>query len=224
VQPGQDGQEDVFVPIIGVVKDYHFASMQAEIGGMAMYFMPGNFEGQVTIRLGDGNKSETLAFVERTWNKFKQDAPFEYSWMDEEFDELFATERRTSQILLVFSFLSIFITCLGLLGLISYTTTQRTREIGIRKIMGASEQVVMMLLSREVINLLIISGLISLPAFFGARAWLQKFAYHISFQVGIYFLILLLVTLSVLILALMTVSLHSYRAATANPAESIRAE
>jgi len=224
VQPGQDGQEDVFVPIIGVVKDYHFASMQAEIGPMAMYFMRGNFEGQVTIRFGDGDRAETLAFLERTWNKFKQDAPFEYSWMDEEFDQLFATERRTSQILLVFSFLSIFITCLGLLGLISYTTTQRTREIGIRKIMGASEQVVMMLLSKEVINLLIISGLISLPAFFGARAWLQKFAYHIPFQVGIYFLILLLVTLAVLVLALMTVSLHSYRAATANPAESIRNE
>jgi len=137
---------------------------------------------------------------------------------------LFATEKRTSQILLVFSFLSIFITCLGLLGLISYTTNQRTREIGIRKIMGASVQVVMHLLSREVIKLLIISGLISIPAYFGARAWLQKFAYHINFQVGAYFLVLFLVSVVVLLLAMLTVSFHSYRAATANPAESIRNE
>jgi len=220
----EDGQEGGFVPIIGVVKDFHFASMQADIGPMAIYFMPGNFEGHITIRLGDGNKAETIAFLERTWNEFKQDAPFEYSWMDEEFDKMFATERRTSQILLVFSFLSIFITCLGLLGLISYTTNQRTREIGIRKIMGASEQVVMRLLSREVANLLIVSGLISIPAFFGARAWLQKFAYHINFQMGIFFLILFLVSSIVLLLAMLTVSYHSYKAATANPAESIRSE
>jgi len=220
----EDGNDGGFVPIIGVIKDFHFASMQADIGPMAIYFMPGNYEGHITIRLGDGSKAETIAFLERTWNEFKQSAPFEYSWMDEEFDQMFATERRTSQILLVFSFLSIFITCLGLLGLISYTTNQRTREIGIRKIMGASEQVVMRLLSREVGNLLIVSGLISIPAYFGVKAWLQKFAYHINFEVGVYFLVLFLVSAAVLLLAMLTVSYHSYKAATANPAESIRSE
>jgi len=224
VQPGEDGSVDNFIPIIGVVRDFHFASMQAEIGPMAMYFMPGNFEGFITLRLGDGDKAETIAFLERTWNEFKQDAPFEYSWMDEEFDKMFATEKRTSLILLVFSFLSIFITCLGLLGLISYTTNQRTREIGIRKIMGASVQIVMRLLSREVVNLLIISGLVSIPAYFGARAWLQKFAYSINFQAGIFFIVLFLVSAMVLLLAMLTVSYHSYKAATANPAESIRSE
>jgi len=220
----EDGQDGGFVPIIGVVKDFHFASMQTDIGPMAIYFMPGNYEGYITIKIGDGNKAETIAFLERTWNEFKQDAPFEYSWMDEEFDKMFATERRTGQILLVFSFLSIFITCLGLLGLISYTTNQRTREIGIRKIMGASEQVVMRLLSREVANLLIVSGLISIPAYFGARAWLQKFAYHINFQMGGFFLVLFVVSSIVLLLAMLTVSYHSYKAATANPADSIRSE
>ncbi len=223
-EPDENGEDVTFKRIIGVVKDFHFASMDAEIGPMAMHFMRGNREGFITIRLGEGSQTETLAMVERTWNEFTNDAPFMYSWMDEEFDNLFATEKRTSLILLVFSFLSIFITCLGLLGLISYTTNQRTREIGIRKIMGASVQIVMRLLSREVVNLLIISGLISIPAFFGARAWLQKFAYHIHFQAGIYFVVLLLVCLVVLLLALLTVSVHSYRAATANPAESIRSE
>ncbi|MDX2429667.1 MAG: ABC transporter permease, partial [Bacteroides sp.] len=155
---------------------------------------------------------------------FNIEYPFEYTWMDEEFDQLFDTERQTGKILLIFSIISIFLTCLGLLGLISYTTNQRTREIGIRKIMGASVQIVMRLLSKEVYNLLAISALISIPAYFGARAWLQRFAYHINFQVGVYFLVLAAVTLLVLILALATVSYHSYRAATANPADSLKVD
>lgn len=223
-EPSDNGEEVTFKQVIGVVKDFHYASLQSEIAPVIMHFMPGNFEGYVCIRLDRADRNETLALVERTWNEFTNDAPFLYSWMDEEFDALFTTERRTSQILIVFSILSIFITCLGLLGLISYTTTQRTREIGIRKIMGASVQLVMRLLSKEVINLLIISGLISIPAYFGVRAWLQKFAYHIPFRAGIFFMVLILVSLVVLLLALLTVSYHSYKAATANPAESIRDE
>ena len=224
LEPGGRGGEDAFKPVIGVVKDFHFASMDSEIAPMAMHFMPGTYGGVIALRLGEGNRAETIEYLQRTWEEFNSEYPFEYFWMDEEFDLMFATERRTGQILMVFSFLSIFLTCLGLLGLISFTTNQRTREIGIRKIMGASVQVVMRLLSREVFNLLLISGLISIPAYFGARAWLQKFAYHINFQVGIYFLVLFLITSLVLLLAMLTVSVHSYRAATANPADSIRSE
>jgi putative ABC transport system permease protein len=198
--------------------------MHKEINPMAIHFMPGNYEGVLVIKLGDGDISETIDFVQSKWNEFNIEHPFEYTWMDEEFDKLFDTERQTGQILMIFSILSIFITCLGLLGLISYTTNQRTREIGIRKIMGASVRVVMRLLSREMFNLLGISALISIPAYFGARAWLQKFAYHINFQVAIYFLVLGAVVITVLILAMATVSFHSYRAATANPADSIRVD
>jgi len=205
-----------------VVRDFHFESMQKEINPMAIYFMPGNYEGVLTIKLGDDDKTETLDFIKQKWDEFNIDYPFEYFWMDEEFDKLFDTERQTGQILLIFSVLSIFITCLGLLGLISYTTNQRTREIGIRKIMGASVQTVMRLLSREIVNLLGISAFISIPAYFGVRAWLQKFAYHINFQVGVFFLVLGAITLVVLLLAILTVSFHSYRAATANPADSLR--
>ncbi|RLD55994.1 MAG: hypothetical protein DRI97_08390 [Bacteroidetes bacterium] len=186
--------------------------------------MRGNYEGVIAVRLGEGDRSETLSFLQTKWEEFNSEYPFDYFWMDEQFDTMFATERRTGQILLVFSFLSIFITCLGLLGLISYTTNQRTREIGIRKIMGASVEIVMRLLSREMFNLLGISALISIPAYFGVKAWLQKFAYHINFQVGVYFIVLALVVLTVLILAMLTVSYHSYRAATANPADSVRSE
>lgn len=224
VSPSMDGGEDEFMPIIGVVKDFHFESLQKEISPMAIHFMPGNFEGVIVVRMGEGDPTETIAFIQRQWEQFNIDYPFEYSWMDEEFDRLFNTEKRTGQILLIFSILSIFITCLGLLGLISYTSNQRTREIGIRKIMGASVQIIMRLLSREMVTLLGISALISIPAYFGVRAWLQRFAYHIDVQVAIYFLILGAVTLLVLVLSMLTVSYHAYKAATANPADSLRME
>ncbi|MCK5135130.1 MAG: ABC transporter permease [Bacteroidales bacterium] len=224
VQPSMVGNPDEFMPIIGVVKDFHYESMQNEIRPMAIHFMPGNYEGVLIIKLGDGDKAGTIDFIQSKWEDFSIEYPFDYTWLDEEFGKLFDVERKTGQLLTIFSVLSIFLTCLGLLGLISYATAQRTREIGIRKIMGASVRVVMRLLFRETIKLLGISSLISIPAYFGVKAWLQKFAFHINFQVEIYFLVLAGVTLVVLILAMLTVSYHSYRAATANPADSIRME
>ena len=222
--PGSEGEPDQFYPIIGVVKDFHFESMHEEIHPMVIHFMPGNFNGVLVIKLGEGNIPATVDFVNQTWEDFGVEHPFEYSWMDDTFDSLFETERRTGRILMIFSLLSMFISCLGLLGLISYTTNQRTKEIGIRKTMGASVNLVMVLLSKETLRLLGISALISIPAYFGVRAWLQNFAYHIDFNILVYILILLGVTLVVLTIALLTVSYNSYRAATANPAESLRVE
>jgi len=224
VQPSYRGDPDEFMPIIGVVKDFHFESMSNEIKPMAIHFMPGNFEGKIIIRLGDGNKQETINFIQSKWESITAEHPFEYTWMDEEFGKLFDDERKTGQLLAIFSILSILVTCLGLLGLISYATSQRRKEIGIRKIMGASINIVMTLLSRETTLLLGISALLSLPAYFGIRAWLQKFAYHLNFHWGFYFLVLIVVAIVVLILAVLTVSIHSYRVATANPVESLRYE
>jgi len=225
VQPSYRGDPDEFMPIIGVIKDFHFESMDNEIKPMVIHFMPGNWEGKLIIKMGNGDRAETISYIHSRWNEFSVDSrPFDYTWLDEEFGRLFDDEKKTGQILVIFSILSIFVTCLGLLGLISYATSQRTREIGIRKIMGASIQVVMKLFSREMVNLLVISCLISIPTYFGIKSWLQKFAYHINFQAGYFILVLGLVTMVVLILAMATVSFHSYRAATANPADSVRAE
>ena len=222
--PGENGEPDEFIPIIGVVKDFHFESMQNEINPVAIHFMRGNYEGVLVMKLGNGNTQATVDFVRQTWEEFGVEHPFEYSWMDDTFNRLFDAERRTGQILAVFSILSIFISCLGLLGLISYTTNQRTKEIGIRKTMGASVNIVMFLLSKETLRLLGISALISIPAYYGVRSWLQNFAYHIDFNVVVYGLTLLVVTLIVLVIALLTVSYNSYQAATTNPAESLRVE
>ena len=224
VQPSGNNGEDFFMPIIGVVKDFHFESMHKEISPMAIHFMRGNWEGVMVVKMGDGDRAETIRFIERAWNDFGIEYPFDYAWMDEEFDKLFRSERQTGHILMIFSILSVCITCLGLLGLISYTANQRTKEIGIRKILGASVQIVMRLLSKEMLILLGISAVLSIPTYFGVRAWLQKFAYHIPFQLGIYFLVLVGVAMVVLILALFTISFHAYRAAITNPADTLRTE
>jgi putative ABC transport system permease protein len=223
-QPSYRGDPDEFMPIIGVVKDFHYESMANEIKPMAIHFMEGNQAGKLIVKLGDGNRKATLGFIQGKWEALTSEHPFEYTWLDEEFSTMFEDEKNTGQLLGIFSFLSIVVTCLGLLGLISYATSQRRKEIGIRKIMGASIKLVMTLFSKETSILLGISTLLSVPAYFGVRAWLQKFAYHMDFQWGLYFLVLAMVSLFVLLIALLTVSFHSYRAASANPVESLRYE
>lgn len=222
--PGQTPEEDEFMPVIGVVKDFHYESMHENINPMAFHFMPGNWEGYIMVRFADGNIPETVSFVQKTWEDFNTDYPFEYFWLDDEFGKLFEPERRTGQILAVFSILSIFISCLGLLGLISFTAAQRTREIGIRKALGASVQVILYLLSRETIKLLGISAVLSIPFYFGIKQWLQNFAYHINFGFIIYLVYLVVVIAIVLLIAIFTESYVAYKAATTNPADSLRVE
>jgi putative ABC transport system permease protein len=223
-EPGENGQIARYYPIVGVVKDFNFESMHKEIHPVAIHFMPGNYGGVVIAKLGEGNPAETVEFVHSQWEDFTSDYPFEYTWLEDDFGKLFDTERRTGQILLVFSILSIFLSCLGLLGLISYSTNQRTKEIGIRKTMGASVNIVMLLLSKETLKLLAIATALSLPAYFGIRAWLENFAFPIRFNPLIFIIALVLVALAVLLIALLTVSYTSYVAATANPARSLRVE
>jgi putative ABC transport system permease protein len=198
--------------------------MRNEIEPMILHFMQDNFGNYTVLRLGDGDVQETLAFVEQTWDKFQSLYPFEYTWLDDEFDRLFDTEKRTERILIVFSVLSVFISCLGLFGLISYSTSQRTKEIGIRKTMGASVRIVIALLQKEILPLLGISAILASVSYLGIRKWLQNFAYHIEFNIWIFVFYLLLVTLVVLIIAMATVAHQSYRAAIKNPAESLRVE
>jgi putative ABC transport system permease protein len=224
MQPSYVGNPVEYYPIIGVMKDFNFESMQNEIRPLAIHFMPGNWEGKIVVKIGDGNRRETIGFIQDKWESITSEHPFEYTWLDEEFGKMFDDERKTGQLLAIFSILSIIVTCLGLLGLISFATSQRTKEIGVRKIMGASIEVVMRLLARETTLLLGIAASLSIPAYFGVRAWLQKFAYHLHFQWGVYFMVLILVALFVLLFAILTVSFHSYRAATANPVESLRYE
>jgi len=222
--PGNTPEEDQFMPIIGVVKDFHYESMHEDIHPMIFHFMPGNWEGYIMVRLLGGDIPETIRFIQNRWEEFNSDYPFEYFWLDDEFGKLFAPEKRTGQILALFSILSIFISCLGLLGLISFTALQRTREIGVRKALGASVNTILYLLSRETVQLLVISTIFAIPFYFGVKLWMQNFAYHINFGFIIYLGYLIVVIAIVLLIALLTVSYVAYKAATTNPAESLRVE
>jgi len=224
VNIGQSPDEVEFLPVIGVVKDFHYESLHEDIHPMALHFMPGNFEGYIIIRLGDGNIPGTIDFISKTWDEFGIDYPMDYLWLEDEYNRLSETDRRTGQILLVFSILSILISCLGLLGLISYSTTQRTKEIGIRKAMGSSSGLIVMLLTKETVRLLLISAVVSIPLYFGVKSWLQNFAYHISFNWLWFMVSLIAVAILVSVIAILTVSVQSYRAAITNPAESLRQE
>ena len=224
VEPGQTPEQDRFYPVVGVVRDFHYESLHEDIHPMALHFMRGNWEGYIIIRLGEGNIPGTIDFINRIWNDFGVEYPMDYLWLEDEFEKLFDTDRRTGQILFVFSILSILISCLGLLGLISYSTNQRTKEIGIRKAMGSSSKLIVLMLTKETIRLLIISAVIAIPFYFGIKSWLQNFAYHISFNWLWYIVILTGVAIVVSIIAILTVSVQSYRAAITNPAESLRQE
>jgi putative ABC transport system permease protein len=224
VEPGQTPEQDRFYPVIGIIKDFHYESLHEDIHPMALHFMRGNWEGYIIIRLGNGNIPGTIDFIQQTWDEFGVDYPLDYLWLEDEFNKLFETDRRTGQILFVFSILSILISCLGLLGLISYTTTQRTKEIGIRKAMGSSSGLIVYMLTKETVRLLIISAVISIPFYFGVKVWFQNFAYHIPFNWLWYFIMLIGVAILVSIIAVLTVSAQSYRAAVTNPAESLRQE
>lgn len=224
VYPGQTPEEEQFLPIIGVVKDFHYESMHDNINPMIFHFIPGNWEGYIIVRIKPGNLTQTVDFIKQTWEDFNSRYPFEYFWLDDEFGKLFEPERRTGQILAVFSFLSIFLSCLGLLGLISFAAAQRTREIGIRKAHGASVNIIVFLLSRETIQLLGIAALLAIPFYFGIKQWLQNFAFHIKFNTALYFIFLIIIALVVLAIAILTVSFRAYKAAITNPAESLRVE
>lgn len=207
--------------IIGVFKDFHTKSLHREIEPSILNIMPGNWEGYLIIRLNTTNLQKTLAFVEETWNKYSADNPFNYFFFDKEYDQLYVSEVRTGKIFTVFAVLAIFIACLGLIGLITYTSAVRTKEIGIRKVHGASTFVIVKLLSIEVIKLILIATVIAWPiAYFGSQDWLQSFAH----QTTIGPMIFITSTIVALLIGWLAISFKAIQVALRNPVEALKYE
>ena len=206
--------------IIGVMKDFHFRSLQLPIKPLSMRIEP-NGCSLVAIKLSTQNLPKTIAAIENKWNALIPARPFSYYFLDEFFDKQYRTEERFGKLFLNFSVLAIIISSLGLLGLASYSTMQRTREIGIRKVLGASVPNIVNLLSREFLKLVAIAILIASPvAWFAMHGWLQDFAYRI--EIGWW--IFLIAGLIAVLIALATVSFQAIKAAIANPVKSLRVE
>jgi len=207
-------------PVIGVVRDYHWWGLQRKIEPMIMRVVPDLFR-SITLTVNTSDMQSTLSFLEKKYTELFPGDLFEYLFVDTNFDIQYRSEERLSRIFQIFTILGIFIACLGLFGLASFIAEQRTKEIGIRRVLGASVSQVIVLLSKEFTKWVLIANLIAWPlAYFVARKWLQNFAYRMAVGVEIF---ILAATLA-LIIALCTVGYQAIKAAISNPVDSLRYE
>jgi len=211
--------------IIGVVEDFHHSSLYEPIGPYMIRYKPEAYEwaGYITIRLGVAGKGipVTMSKIKKTWLAMTGEAPFQYFFLDEELDNYYKEERRTGRLSLLFSILATFIACLGLFGLTLHNTHRRTREIGIRKAMGASIIQVVLFVSREIVQLVCISVVLAwIVAYVFMQDWLLNFPYNIGFEPWIY----LSAAIAAILISIAAVSILAYRAAIANPADVLHHE
>ncbi|HEY4061534.1 MAG TPA: ABC transporter permease [Puia sp.] len=206
--------------IIGIVKDFHFASLHDKIAPLVIFNRPGG-RTSFFVKTQPGKTPEALAFAKTLFQRYNPGKPFEYSFLDEEFDLLYKADAKLSTLILLFSIIAILISALGLFGLSAFTAEQRTKEIGIRKVLGATVTGIVALLSKDFLRLVGLSILIATPiAGWAMYKWLQDFAYHIPLQLSIF---VLAGALAILI-ALVTISFQSIKAARNNPVKSLRTE
>ena len=206
--------------VVGVVKDFHHNPLHEKIKPVAFCMRRVLFS-FLGLKIRPENVKETLTFIEKTWEEFVPQRPFNYWFLDEILQNAYFQEQRFGQAATTFSGLAVFVACLGLLGLAAFTAEQRTKEIGVRKVLGASIPNIIMLLSKEFLALVLISNIIAWPiAYYLMSQWLQDFAYHIDLS----FLTFIAGGLLALLIALATVSLLAFRAARSNPVDALRYE
>lgn len=211
--------------VIGVVKDFHYQSLHLPVRPMAFLLLKGAYDfltaDYISARVKPENIESTLYFIEKTWNAYFPGIPFDYSFLDEDYSNLYKNEQLTEKTFSIFTFLAILIASFGLFGLSSFLAAARTKEIGIRKVFGASIRGIVLMLSKEFTKWVVVSNIFAWPiAYFFMKSWLQNFAYRID--IGIWpFIIAAFLSLAI---ALVTVCYQSYKAATANPVDSLRYE
>jgi len=216
----QLGIGDNQAKIIGVVKNYHFRSLKQEIEPLILILNPSNCWA-LFARLSSEDVSKTIGYMEKVWGEFASGYPFNYRFMDEAIDNLYRAEQQIGTLFRYFTILAIFISCLGLFGLASFMAEQRTKEIGIRKVLGASVSKILLLLSKEYAKWVLFANIIAWPfAYYTMNKWLQGYAYRINIAVWSFVFAAVLA----LAIALFTVSYQAIRAATANPADALRYE
>lgn len=222
IYPGGDNRR---YEVIGVMKDFNAASLHDEVTPWALFYTTSKSytvgTSFVAVRLQPGDYSKAVAKIQAAWKTFMPDNPFEYNFLDQQYDELYKTDQTMGKVFSVFTGLSIVVACLGLLGLAMYTAERRTKEIGIRKVLGASVQNVVGMLSKDFLKLVLIASVIAFPvAWYAMNSWLQGFAY----KTDISWWVFALSTGIVAAIALITISFQSLKAAMGNPVESLRSE
>jgi putative ABC transport system permease protein len=222
--PSDGGAPDTlpFLLVIGVIKDFHQESLYEPIPPLML--LPSRVNGQVHVRIQPDNAGDlttTIGYVERQWNEAFPNIPFEFQFVDEAFYELYAADQVRARIFTLFSILMLLIACLGLLGLASFTSEQRGKEISVRRILGAKTSDIVVLLTR---NYALLVSIATLPAFIAAwvfmNRWLETFAYHGEMNYWLYFVAFI----AVLFIALATTGYHALKAVGADPVERLRNE
>jgi len=206
--------------VIGVIKDFHSKSLHEKISKTVLIIYP-PIVGKVAVKVKAANLSKTILDIKTVWNKFSPDFPLDYSFLDENFDKMYKSEEKLSSLLWIFTAMAIFVGCMGLFGLAAFSAEQRVKEIGIRKVLGASVANIVTLLSANFARLIILSLLIAGPvAWWVMNKWLEDFAYRINIGWSVF----VIAGISALVIALATVSFHAIKAAVANPVQSLRTE
>jgi putative ABC transport system permease protein len=215
-----DADTMYYVTIVGVAKDFHFTSLRNEIKPFA-FVNNSKRAANFTIKLSTDNVQSSLAQIENTWNKFLAERAFEYYFLDETYAKLYQSEERFQKVFINLVILGIIIACLGLLGLTTFSAQQRVKEIGVRKVLGASVPHVVALLSKDFLKLVLIALVLAVPvAWWLMNEWLKDFAYRINIEWWIF----LVAAVIAIIIAFVTISTQAIKAAISNPVKSLRTE
>ncbi len=222
INPSEDPSKPEYLPIIGVITDFHFESLRTEISPYIFRFKKeDNNWGYISIRLSSAAFGNTIKEVEKTWREFTANDPMQYFFMDKDFERLYTEEKQSANLSILFTALAILIASLGLFGLTSFTIEQRTKEMGVRKAMGATVSSLFVLISREIVILVCISTLIAWPiVYFVSKNWLQNYHYRINLPV-LDFILGFIIAITI---AIITISYRTIKSAMVNPSESLRYE
>ncbi len=217
------GDDDVTYTIVGVVSDFHLQSLHVGMEPLALIsvYGPGGFVNKMTVKIDQSKMQAALDGMEDNWNRFARNTPFRYYFLDENLKRFYDSEKTSGDMFTIFTSLAILIACIGLFGLAAYTAGQKRKEIGVRKVMGASVFSIMFLLSKDFTKLILVAVLVSVPvAWLGMNQWLDNFAYRIDISVWTFFIAAVIAV----IIGWITVSYQSFTAASVNPVKSLRTE
>jgi putative ABC transport system permease protein len=213
--------EEHFFPIIGVVKNFHFQELHSQIDAYGFLLNRYQDYSYLIAHVKGSNIKPALATVTSTWKKLNPNEPFEYSFMDDDFQKNYFAEERLAAIIRYFTIVAIFISCLGLFGLTTFSVEQRTKEIGIRKVLGASTPGLVTLLSKDFLKLVVLSFFIASPiAWYFMNSWLQNFAYKTPFTIWV----VVIGWVIALLIAFFTISIQAIKVALTNPVKNLRTE
>ncbi len=205
--------------IVGIVKNFNFNSLHDLITPLALRF--GKNNDNISVRVDASKIPSVISAIKTKWKTLAAGQPFDYGFMDEQFNSIYNTEQQTGRISITFAVLAIVIACLGLFGLVTYAAEQRTKEIGIRKVLGANVPVIVGMIIKDFLKLVIIASMFAFPiAWWGMNKWLMNFAYRIHIEWWI-FIIAALIAVAV---TLITISYQAIKAAISNPGKSLRSE